>query len=42
MKTMTKAGVFVRVSDEEARKLVKMGWKYCPKSEWKLNVRDKK
>lgn len=29
-----------RVSDEQATEKVKNGWQYCPKSEWKTQVRD--
>lgn len=31
----------VRVADKTARKLVKKGWNYCPKSEWKANNRQR-
>lgn len=29
-----------RVSDKEANSTVGSTWSYCPKSEWKKNVRD--
>ena len=35
MKTVKKAKVIKRVNDKQALELVKKGWKYCPKSEWK-------
>lgn len=42
MKCVKKHGEIRRVKDELAKKLVEEnGWKYCPKSEWKENVRDK-
>jgi hypothetical protein len=32
---------FKRVKDDIADKMIKNeGWEYCPKSEWKINVRD--
>lgn len=40
MKTIVKDGKYVRINDVEAEQRVKAGWKYCPKSEWKSNVRD--
>lgn len=40
MKTVTKNNRWERVDDVEAKLRVKAGWKYCPKSEWKENVRD--
>lgn len=42
MKTLKNVeGNFLRATDARAEKLVKTGqWKYCPKSEWKENVRD--
>jgi hypothetical protein len=41
MKTIKRGEEIKRVSDNEAITLVKEGWAYCPKSEWKQNVRDK-
>jgi hypothetical protein len=35
MKTITLNNNIRRVTDNEARALVKSGWKYCTKSEWK-------
>jgi len=35
MKTVKKAKVIKRVNDKQALELVKKGWKYAPKSEWK-------
>jgi hypothetical protein len=29
-----------RVDDKEADRLVGLGWSFCPKTEWKVNVRD--
>jgi hypothetical protein len=29
-----------RVTDLEADKLTQTGWSFCPKTEWKKNVRD--
>ena len=40
MKTLKKEGNYVRVSDKEADEKVKYGWAFCPKNEWKTNVRD--
>jgi hypothetical protein len=31
---------YLRVSDGEAEKYVRQGYSYCPRSEWKINVRD--
>lgn len=31
---------YKRLADYEASNLVKGGWQYCPKTEWKKNVRD--
>ena len=31
---------FRRVDDRTAESQVKLGWSYCPKSEWKSEVRD--
>tara|TARA_B100000676_G_C17999083_1_gene799741 strand:+ start:993 stop:1169 length:177 start_codon:yes stop_codon:yes gene_type:complete len=42
MKTIKKGNKIVRVSDKEAKTRTKSGWTYCPKSEWKLKVRDAK
>jgi hypothetical protein len=41
MKTLKKSGAFKRVSDNNRKDLdkiailIKEGWNYCPKSEWK-------
>jgi hypothetical protein len=40
MKTLKKAGNIIRVTDKEADEKLKFGWQFCPKSEWKTNVRD--
>ena len=40
MKTLKKDGNYVRVIDKEADEKVKYGWAFCPKNEWKTNVRD--
>lgn len=31
--------IILRVSNEEAQKMVNNGWFYCPKHEWKTQVR---
>lgn len=38
--TTSKTMEYRRVKNEEADTLVRSGWSYCPKTEWKLNVRD--
>jgi hypothetical protein len=40
MKTLKKNGTIVRVTDKEADDKIKFGWEFCPKHEWKTNVRD--
>lgn len=35
-------GEIKRVQDDVAETMVAEGWAYCPKSEWKEKVRDKK
>jgi hypothetical protein len=40
MKTLKKEGKYVRVSDTEADVKSKYGWVFCPKNEWKTNIRD--
>jgi glutathione synthase/RimK-type ligase-like ATP-grasp enzyme len=40
MKTIEKNGQYQRLNDSDADMKVKTGWKFCPKSEWKTNVRD--
>lgn len=41
MKTIKKNGRYERLDEQEARlKVTTAGWSYCPKSEWKENVRD--
>lgn len=40
MKTVSKNGEYLRLSESEADSKVKSGWKYTPKSEWKQNQRD--
>lgn len=43
MKTIKKGREVQRTTDVQAEKLVKsQGWKYCPKHEWKVKVRDAK
>lgn len=39
MKTITKNGEILRVSDKEADQKVKSGWSFTSKSEWK-KIRD--
>lgn len=41
-KCIKKGDVINRVSNENAFALVKKGWEFCPRSEWKLKVRDSK
>jgi hypothetical protein len=44
MKTLKKSTSqetkYLRVSDGEASGYVRQGYTFCPKSEWKTNVRD--
>jgi len=40
MKTMKKGDSIVRVTDKEADDKLRFGWSFCPKNEWKTNVRD--
>ena len=41
LKIKTKTGEdFKRVRDEESESLVRVGWQYVAKSEWKSKVRD--
>lgn len=40
MKTLKKDGKYVRVTDKEADDKTRFGWAFCPKHEWKTNVRD--
>lgn len=40
MKTIVKNGEYLRVSNQEADMRIKTGWSFCPKSDWKKNVRD--
>ena len=40
MKTIVKNGEYMRLENSDAESRVKAGWKYCPKTEWKSNVRD--
>lgn len=41
LKRQTPKGVeYKRTSDPDASNLVRIGWSYCPKEEWKKNVRD--
>lgn len=40
MKTIIKNGKYDRVNNSDADIRVKAGWSFCPKSEWKKNVRD--
>jgi hypothetical protein len=42
MKTIKKNDKYLRVSDEEAFDKVEKGWEFCPKSEWKVSIRDVK
>ena len=39
MKTVKSGGEIRRVEDNEATDMVKRGWAYCAKSEWKTKVR---
>jgi hypothetical protein len=40
MKTMKKNNEIIRVSEEKTESYLNMGYNYCPKDEWKKNVRD--
>jgi hypothetical protein len=41
MKTIKKGLEYKRVNETEAEAFVSVkGWKYCPKNEWKTNIRD--
>jgi len=40
MKCITNDGEIKRVSDTEAYKMVKSGWKFCAKKLWKEKIRD--
>ena len=31
---------YKRVNDSDGNNLTRVGWSYCPKTEWKENVRD--
>ena len=42
MKTIKKGKKIKRVSDKDAVEQVKLGWKYCQKSEWREKVSDAK
>lgn len=37
---MKLGGEYIRVSDKEAESYKEKGYEYCPKKEWKINVRD--
>jgi hypothetical protein len=41
MKTIKNATEIKRVSDKTAAELVKLGWKYCPKHEYKNQQKNK-
>ena len=45
MKTIKKMNLkgemeYKRVNDSEGNNLTRVGWNFCPKTEWKENVRD--
>ena len=45
MKTVKKTNLkgemeYKRVNDSEGNNLTRVGWNFCPKTEWKENVRD--
>lgn len=41
LKKKTEKGFeYKRVLDKESEKFISLGWTYCPKTEWKINVRD--
>lgn len=42
MKTLKRQGEIVRVPEETVDILLKNGWEFCSKQEWKENVRDNK
>ena len=39
MKTIKKADEIKRVEDKNADEMVKNGWSFCPKKEWKTKIR---
>ena len=41
MKTIKKGKEVKRVGEDEAARLVALGWEYCPKREWKKFMKDK-
>jgi hypothetical protein len=40
MKTMRKADMIVRAEEHQINHYLKNGYSYCPKNEWKTQVRD--
>ena len=45
MKTIKKKNLkgemeYKRVNDSEGNNLTRVGWNFCPKTEWKENIRD--
>lgn len=40
MKTMKLGDSFIRIAEKDVKTRINGGWNYCPKSEWKKNVRD--
>ena len=40
MKTMKRNSEVIRVPEEKVENFLNGGYVYCPKSEWKQNVRD--
>ena len=40
MKTMRKGDTIVRAEEQQINHYLKNGYSYCPKSEWKTQVRD--
>jgi len=45
MKTIKKMNLkgemeYKRVNDSEGNNLTRVGWNFCPKTEWKENIRD--
>ena len=40
MKTMRKGDTIVRAEEQQINHYLKNGYSYCPKNEWKTQVRD--
>ena len=40
MKTMRKGDTIVRAEEQQVNQYLRNGYSYCPKNEWKTEVRD--